>query len=292
MAMDLDLRRLRYFVAVAERLHFRRAAEQLHISQPALSRQIVALERDLGVTLFVRDKRSVVLTTAGGQLLADARPLLARADAARRRAQRAERGSRRLVIGFRAGIVPTEAIRAFAETEPEVAVSVRRLEWDDQEDQIRSGVVDVGYVRAPVDERGLRLVPLLSEPRLAVLPAGHRLSDAGELTEADLAGERHLRYLESPPDGAGGPRLRSVEEKLEHVAAGSGIILLPRSATRYYTRPDVVYVPVSDAEPDQIWLATESGRRSRTINRFIAAAEREAESAVGAQLESPRRAAP
>lgn len=283
MAMDLDLRRLRYFVAVAERLHFRRAAEELHVSQPALSRQIVALERDLGVTLLIRDKRSVALTTAGGQLLADARPLLAAADAARRRAQRAERGSRRLVIGFRAGIVPTEAIRAFAEAEPEVAVSVQRLEWDDQEDQIRSGVVDVGYVRAPVDERGLRLVPLLSEPRLAVLPAGHRLSDAGELTEADLAGERHLRYLESPPDGAG-PRLRSVEEKLEHVAAGSGIILLPRSATRYYSRPDVVYVPVRDAEPDQIWLACESGRRSRIINRFIAAAEREAESAVGAQL--------
>jgi DNA-binding transcriptional LysR family regulator len=285
--MDLDLRRLRYFVAVAERLHFRRAAEELHVTQPALSRQIASLERDLGVTLLTRDKRSVALTAAGRQLLADAHPLLAAADAARRRAQRAERGSRRLVIGFRAGIVPTGAIRAFAETEPEVAVSVRRLEWDDQEDLIRSGLVDVGYVRAPVDERGLRLVALLSEPRLAALPAGHPLAAAAELTEADLAGERRLRYLESPADGSTGPRLRSVEEKLEHVAAGSGIILLPRSATRYYTRPDVVYVPVSDAEPDRIWLATESARRSRTINRFIAAAQGEAQSAVGAELEGP-----
>jgi DNA-binding transcriptional LysR family regulator len=280
--VDLDLRRVRSFVAVAERLHFRRAAEELHITQPALTRQVAALERDLGVTLLQRDKRSVALTPAGRQLLGDARPLLAAADAARRRAQRAERGGRRLVVGFRSGIAPTGAIRAFAAVEPEVAVSVRRLEWDDQEDLIRSGRVDVGFVRSPIDGRGLRLVPLTQEPRLAALPAGHPLAGAAELREAQLADERHLRYLESPADGADGPRLRSVEEKLEHVAAGAGIILLPRSATRYYSRRDVVYVPVVDAEPDQVWLATESVRRSRALTRFIAAAQGEAASAVGA----------
>src|SRR3954447_18147056 len=88
--MDVDLRKIRYFVAVADNLHFRRAAEDLHIAQPALSRSIGALERELGTQLFVRDKRSVILTSAGRQLLDDAVPLLAAADATRRRVRLSE----------------------------------------------------------------------------------------------------------------------------------------------------------------------------------------------------------
>ena len=116
--MDVDLRKIRYFVAVAENLHFRKAADELHITQPALSRSIGALERELGTQLFLRDKRSVVLTPAGRQLLDDARPLLAAAAATRRRAQRAARGTHHLVVGFRAGIVVTPAVRAFAASDP------------------------------------------------------------------------------------------------------------------------------------------------------------------------------
>jgi DNA-binding transcriptional LysR family regulator len=273
--MDLDLRRLRYFVAVAEHLHFRRAAEELHIAQPALSRQVRALERDLGVQLFDRDQRSTALTAAGRQLLEDAGPLLATADATRRRVQRAARGTHRLVVGFRAGITVTAATRAFAALRPEVTVDVLRLEWDDQEELLRSGRVDVAFLRRPIDERGLRLIPLYREDRLAALPLTHRLADRAELSSADLAGEAHLRYLEPVPvPGAGvGPRLRSVEEKLEHVASGHGIIVLPRSATAYYTRTDVVYVPVTDAEPDTVYLACEAGRRSKLIGDFLAAAQ-------------------
>jgi DNA-binding transcriptional LysR family regulator len=270
--MDLDLRKLRYFVAVAERLHFRNAAEDLHIAQPALSRQIAALERELGTTLLLRDRRSVALTRAGRQLLDDARPLLAAADATRRRVQRAGRGTRQLVVGFRAGIVPTPAIRMFAAERPDVTVEVRRLEWDEQEDLILSGRVDVAYVRAPIAERGLRLIPLFSEPRLVALPAEHPLAAAPALKSADLDGEPHLRYRDPAP--ASGAPLRSVEEKLEHVAAGHGVIVLPRSATEYYTRPDIVYVPVEDAEPDQVWLAHEATRRSKLIGAFVEAARR------------------
>ncbi|MGQ4444735.1 LysR family transcriptional regulator, partial [Streptomyces violaceoruber] len=94
--MDLDLRKLRYFVAVADRLHFGRAADALHIAQPALSRQIRALEQDLGASLFTRDSHGVTLTDAGRQLLDDAGPLLASAHAVRRRVSVAERGGRRL----------------------------------------------------------------------------------------------------------------------------------------------------------------------------------------------------
>src|SRR4051812_21846312 len=134
--MDVDLRKIRYFVAVADNLHFRKAAEELHIAQPALSRSIGALERELGTQLFIRDKRSVTLTPAGRQLLDDARPLLAGADATRRRVQRAGRGAHHLVVGFRAGILVTPAVRAFSAERPEVTVEVQRLEWDDQEELI------------------------------------------------------------------------------------------------------------------------------------------------------------
>jgi DNA-binding transcriptional LysR family regulator len=145
--MDLDLRKLRYFVAVADRLHFGRAANELHIAQPALSRQIRALEQDLGALLFTRDRHGVVLTDAGRQLLADAGPLLASADAVRRRVSVAARGSRRLVVGFRTGIPVIPATRAFEGRHPDVIVDVQRMEWDDQAPMLLDGRVDVGYVR-------------------------------------------------------------------------------------------------------------------------------------------------
>jgi DNA-binding transcriptional LysR family regulator len=264
---------VRSFVAVAERLHFRRAAEDLHIAQPALSRQIQSLEGQLGVALLVRDRRAVALTPAGRQLLEDAGPLLAGADAARRRVQRAARGSKSLVVGFRTGIMPTEAVRRFAAAEPGVSVEVQRLEWDDQEEAVLGGRVDVADVRRPIDARGLRLTPLYTERRLVAVPADHPLAGRESVLEAEIAAEHHLRYLE--PVKTGPTRttvLRGVEEKLEYVAAGHGIIVLPLSATRHYTRPDVVYVPVIDAAPDEVLLAAESSRRSRLITAFADAA--------------------
>src|SRR5258708_24735662 len=109
---DVDLRKLRYFVAVAEQLHFGRAAEALHIAQPVLSRQIRALEDELKVQLFVRDKRATELTPAGRQLIADAGPLLASADALRRRGTRAAPGPGSLTIGVMPGPILTAALRA------------------------------------------------------------------------------------------------------------------------------------------------------------------------------------
>jgi DNA-binding transcriptional LysR family regulator len=265
--VDLDLRRLRYFVAVAERLSFRAGAEELRIGQPALSRQIAALEQELGVTLLERDRRGVALTAAGEQLLQDAEPLMRSADEAMRRVHRAHRGSRRLVVGFRSGIVPTPVVRAFGERWPEVTVDVRGLEWDDQERLITAGAVDVGFVRAPVVADGLRLTPLFSEPRLVALPSSHPLAAADELTEAELADQRYLHFLDPAP-GVRGGRLRSFEEKLEHVAAGNGIILLPESATRHFRRPDVVYRPVLDAEPAEVLLAVDASRRSELVRSF------------------------
>jgi DNA-binding transcriptional LysR family regulator len=281
---DVDLRKLRYFVAVAEELHFGRAAEALHIAQPVLSRQIRALEAELKVQLFVRDKRATELTPAGEQLLADAGPLLVAADALRRRAARAARGPGSFTIGFMPGLIVTGAVRALAGRHPQLTVNVLRTNWDDQTEVIHDGRVDVSYVRLPVDQSGLQVQPLLVEPRVAVLPAEHRLADKDTITIADLADEHLLQDPGAVPEWRdiatemrtrrrrSAPVFRTVEEKLEHVAAGHGIVMLPLSTAVFYTRPDIAYSHVSDISPNQVCLAWDATRRSRLIQDFAAIA--------------------
>ncbi|MFG3290752.1 LysR family transcriptional regulator [Streptomyces sp. NPDC048179] len=277
--MDLDLRKLRYFVAVADRLHFGRAADELHIAQPVLSRQIRALEQDLGASLFTRDRHGVALTDAGRQLLADAGPLLASAHAVRRRVTVAARGSRRLMVGFRAGIAVTPAVRLFAERHPDVLVDVQRIEWDDQAAMLLDGRIDVGYVRLPIDEAGLRVTPLYTEPRVAVLPAGHRLAGRERIAQADLAGEPLVWHADAGtqptrrPHPNAGYLVRGVDETLEHVAAGRGISFLARSATVFSSHPEVSYVPVPDLAPEQVCLAAAESRTSPLVDAFLAAAQ-------------------
>jgi DNA-binding transcriptional LysR family regulator len=283
--MDLDLRKLRYFVALAEELNYGRAAEELHIAQPVLSRQIRALEHELKVTLFARDKRGTELTPAGTQLLADARPLLASADAVHRRAVRADRGRDTFTVGFMPGLVVTAAIRALAARHPELAIEVMRTSWDDQAEVIRDGRVDVGYVRLPVDQRGLRVEPLLTEPRVVVLPAEHRLAGKDSVHLSDVADEHLLQHLDVVPewrdvagelrdgDSRATPALRTVEEKLEHVAAGNGIVVLPLSTAIWYPRPDVTHVRLDDIPPNQVHLAWDSTRRTPLIPEFVAIAQ-------------------
>jgi DNA-binding transcriptional LysR family regulator len=281
---DVDLRKLRYFVAVADRLHFGRAAEALHIAQPVLSRQIRALEDELKVQLFVRDKRATELTPAGRQLLADAGPLLASADALRRRVVRAARSPGSFTIGFMPGLIVTEAVRALAGRHPQLTVNVLRTGWDDQTEVIRDGRADVSYIRLPADQSGLQVQALLAEPRVAVLPVGHRLAGKDTISIADLADEHLLQDAGAVPEWRDiatemrtrrrrdAPVFRTVEEKLEHVAAGHGIVLLPLSTAVFYTRPGVAYSHVSDIPPNQVCLAWDATRRGRLIQDFAAIA--------------------
>ncbi|HSZ38576.1 MAG TPA: LysR substrate-binding domain-containing protein [Trebonia sp.] len=281
---DVDLRKLRYFVAVAEQLNFGRAAEALHIAQPVLSRQIKALEDELKTQLFARDKRATELTPAGQQLLADARPLLANADALRRRVTRAARGPDTFSVGFMPGLIVTGAVRALLDRHPRLTVDVLRTNWNDQTEVIHDGRADVSYVRLPVDQRGLCIQPLLTEPRAVVLPAGHRLAGKCAVSIVDLAGEHLLQDPEAVPEWRdiaielrngqrrNPPVCYTVEEKLEHVAAGRGIVLLPLSTTVFYTRPDVSWSLVSDIPPNQVCLAWDATRRSPLIQDFAARA--------------------
>lgn len=280
---DVDLRKLRYFVAVAEQLHFGRAAEALHIAQPVLSRQIGALEDDLRTQLLVRDKRTTELTPAGEQLLADARPLLASADALRRRVTRAAGGPGTFTIAFMPGLIVTAAVRALASRHPQLTVDVLRTTWADQSDVLHDGRADVSYVRLPVSQEGLRIRPLLAEPRVAVLPASHQLAGKEVISISDLAGEHLLQDPDAVPEWRDiatelrsrrrrGPVFHSVEEKLEHVAAGAGIVILPLSAAAFYTRPDIAYVHVSDIPPNQVSLAWDATRSTSLIKEFAAIA--------------------
>jgi len=286
--MDLDLRKVRYFVAVAEQLHFGRAAEQLYIAQPVLSRQIRALEDELKVTLFVRDRRTTALTSAGEQLLADARPLLANADAARRRTIMAARGRDTFTVGFMPGLIVTAEVRALSSRHPELTVEVIRTNWDDQVEVIHDGRVDVSYVRLPIDTRGLATRPLLHEPRIVILPTDHRLADKQQISITDLADEHLLQDPDAVPEWRdiatelrqsgrrqAVPSYRSVEEKLEHVAAGHGVIVLPLSTATFYTRPDVTHVDIDDIAPTFVSLAWDSARHSPIIDEFVAIATSE-----------------
>jgi DNA-binding transcriptional LysR family regulator len=286
--VDVDLRKVRYFVAVARLLHFGRAAEALHIAQPVLSRQIRALENELKAQLFVRDKRTTELTAAGRQLLADATPLLAGADALRRRVGRAARGVDTFTVGFMPGLIVTSAVRALLARHPGLNVAVIRTSFADQTDVLHDGRADVSYVRLPIDRRGLRVRPLTAEPRVVVLPAEHRLAGKDSVEIADLAGEHLLQDPDLVPEWRdiaeevttgrrrAEPAVHSVEEKLERVAAGRGVAVFPLSTATYYTRPDIVHVAVRDIGPSEICLAWDSTRRSPLIAEFAVIAEESA----------------
>jgi DNA-binding transcriptional LysR family regulator len=278
--MDLDLRKLRYFVALADELNYRRAAERLHVAQPVLTRQIRALEHEVHAQLFLRDHTGTQLTAAGQQLLVDARLLLAGAQATRRRVAQAARATTTFTIGFMPGLTVTAAARALATAHPDVAVEVLRTDWTNQVTVLLDGRADIGYVRLPIDMTELSTAFLFTEPHVAVLPAAHPLTSRDTLSIHDLAGEYLLQNPDTIPEWnavkqSGRQRralqrpARSVEEKLEWVAAGRGFSILPQSVATYYQRPDIAWVLLTDVSPNEVRLAWVTARRSRLIDEVI-----------------------
>lgn len=297
---DLDLRKLRYFVAVADERNFGRAADRLHIAQPVLSRQIRALEAELGVILFDRSTRGTELTSAGAELHDEARRLLASGRSFQRRARIRGRGSSTFTIAFMPGIIVTALARELTQRRPGLRVEVLRSGYDDQVEVVHDGRADVSMVRLPIPRRGLRVVPLGSEPRVVVLPAEHPLALSAAVSVRDLALLELLQDPDAVPewrDAAeelrpGGladrrgdlPKPTTVEEKLEYVAAGVGIAIMPESASDFYTRPDVVYRRITDIAPSESALVYEADRRTPVIDDAIEIAERLAADPVAAFL--------
>ncbi|MEU6241850.1 LysR substrate-binding domain-containing protein [Streptomyces sp. NPDC047024] len=291
--MDVHGRDLRYFAAVAEELSFTRAARRLFVSQPALSKQIRMLERQLGTELFRRDRRTVRLTPMGEALLPHARAVLAawtEAEAAVTEARAAERGT--LVIGMSTspgrGLLPALRTRLLA-AHPEARPVLRQVNWADPSAGLADGSSDVAFVWLPsADGERYRCVVVAEEPRLVALPRGHRLAAHEEGVDfADLLDEPFLALpQEAGPlrdywlalDARGGraPRIGAVvgsaEETHEAVANGQGVVLLARGNAPLVVRDEVVAVPVRGVSPARLAVAARRDDERPLVRGYLEAA--------------------
>jgi DNA-binding transcriptional LysR family regulator len=246
-----SLARLSCFIAVAEELHFGRAAERLHMTQPPLSRQIQQLETELGVQLIDRTTRSVTLTPAGVAFLPDARRIVALAESAALTVRRVPAGDLgTVVVGFTAASAHAVLPRLLEQTRntlPDVKLELREMVSSVQIEALMSGEIDLGMARPPLKRPGIVSRPLLHEQLVAALPAGHPLADqVRELTLNDLDGQDFVMYspvqaryfnelLISTFTIAGAtPRfvqfVTQVHTMLVLVRSGIGIALVPASA--------------------------------------------------------------
>jgi DNA-binding transcriptional LysR family regulator len=266
----MELRHLRYFVAVAEELHFRRAAERLHVAQPAVSEQVRKLEQELGVRLFDRTQRSVSLTAAGAALLEEARHVLRHAEVARQAARSAgDRATMRLRIGYLADSLPgnvPRALRQLAISTPAVQVDLETGPALRLLEELRARRLDAVVGALPAPTNGLRVTPLGDQHAVAVLPATHPhgLDDAVALEL--LAPERlvvlprevnpafHNAVIGICRDAGLAPTLVTVSEpRVEHVllsvASGAGMALVPDSVAERCTVPGLRFVALAGVGP-------------------------------------------
>jgi DNA-binding transcriptional LysR family regulator len=268
-------------VAVAEELNFGRAAQRLHIAQPVLSRQIRSLESELGVQLFVRGSRGTQPTAAGKQLLEDARFLLAESKAVQQRLSRVAEPTVTITVGVMPGLLATAAAAAFEAEDPSRRAVVVQVGWPEQVEVVHRGEVDVVYAREPIDHHGLGTAPLLEEPRVVVLPAVDPLAKKRAVRLRDLASKRLLQdpatvpewfAIATPEHRRAGQMAHTVEEKLELVAAQAGFVILPRSTTAFYRRPDVRVLPIRDIGPSQVTLIWDAAIDNPARDAFVSAA--------------------
>jgi DNA-binding transcriptional LysR family regulator len=261
----MELRHLRYFVAVAEEKNFTRAAERLHIAQPPLSRQIQQLEEDLGVVLIEKGSRPLRLTEAGQFFLAHARPLLDQVRDLKSMTQRVGKLERTLSVGFVAstlyGQLP-EIVRRYREGYPEVEVTLHEMTTVEQLQALKEGRIDVGFGRLKSEDPSIRRILLREEPLMAALFPGHRLAArAGGLRLLDLVHEKLLVYPKAPrpsfadqvlrvfseanlaPDHV--TEVRELQIAMGLVAAGQGISIVPESVQGMHPR-NIVYRALDD----------------------------------------------
>jgi DNA-binding transcriptional LysR family regulator len=281
----VETRELRYFVAVAEELHFGRAAQRLGIAQPPLSRAIQQLERRLGVDLLDRAGRMVALTEAGSVLLTEGRAALDAVDAAERRTRRAAlapAGQPGIVLVAKAGaageLLP-RLLDAYAAEPGAVPVDVVLCGIAEQEQWLRDGRADVALLHRPFDSvTGFDTEELCTEGQVVVLPAGHPLTGRPHVRMADIAALPGLPLPRWPgPDGSypdgPGPQVRENSQLYQLVALGRASAVLPESC-RAHLRRDLAAVPVLDAPAVTTVIAWPPHSRSQALAGLVRAATR------------------
>ncbi|MGO9081018.1 MAG: LysR family transcriptional regulator [Streptosporangiaceae bacterium] len=295
---EIELRELRYFVAVAQELNFSRAAQRLGMAQSPLSRAISHLESRLGLRLLERTTRQVTLTTAGVTLLKEAPQVLAAADAAVTRTKRAARTEPRLVVALKPGGDGGLLRDIFAAYQspglPPIEVTI--VSRGGPAALVRSGSADVALLRSPFEPGGLEIEELLTEPRVAALAAGHWLATRSRLRRADLSGEPLPRWSDAgaamtaywngrdpqslaaawpdcaPPPDTAGPLVSDLPQLLETVALNQAVAFLPASTAARHPRTDIAYRPVTDLSPSIVAVAWQQGSRSPAVAAFVRAA--------------------
>jgi DNA-binding transcriptional LysR family regulator len=299
----MELRHLRYFVAVAEELHFRRAAERLYVAQPAVSEQIRKLEEELGVRLFDRTQRSVSLTDAGAALLDEARRVLRQAEIAQMAARNAVgQATKRLRIGHVPDLLPSSVTRAIQTTgagASRVQISLETGGALRLIGELRAERLDAVVVGLPAPTNGLRVTSAGDQHAVVALPAGHSLAHAGSIALERIAPERlivlppdtnpafHQAIVSISRDAGLSPALIEVTEpRVEHallaVAAGAGIALLPASAADRHVAPGVRFVPLERDEPAFVSVVlTRSGTDCLATAGFVREVARAATAADG-----------
>lgn len=293
----MELRHLRYFLAVAEELNFTRAAARLGIGQPPLSQQISALEREVGAALFRRLPRGVALTEAGQALLPEARETLAQAERAMRHATRGARGELgRLRLGFTSSAafnsVMAASVSAFRRAYPGVELTLEETATTKLLDRLASEDLDAVFIRlGHLDPEGVRLRVLVDEPMMIVLSARHRLAASGGLKLDQLSTEPFVLFPRQagpslfdgiiakcrsagfdPVLGQEAPQFTSA---VNLVAAELGVSLVPASMMQVQV-PGVVYLPILGAAPvARLVLATRLHESRAVIRNFVTVVARE-----------------
>lgn len=277
---DLDLRLVRYFTTVASHLHVGRAAAELHVAQPSLSRQISRLEAQVGARLFDRTRQGTRLTEAGEAFLPHAQALVRSAERAAAAARAAARPTR-ITVGYTAGLIVTPAVRNLRRNHPDADVRTLHLTWAEPREALLGRRVDAAITRLPLRTDGLDVTVLYDEPKVLLVPVGHRLAGKDSVTLDDIQDEPIPRFpdpewdaywrIDPRPGGRpapGGPSVETIEDKLEHVAAGQAVAIVPAALHTGGTRPDLTTVPLHGVEPGHVVVATRAADRGRLVAAF------------------------
>jgi DNA-binding transcriptional LysR family regulator len=283
----MELRHLRYLVAVAEELHFGRAAIRLHISQPPLSQQIRQLEEELGVKLFDRTKREVRLTEAGKRIVNEAYQVLSQVDHFVNVASRASEGAiGHLSVAGPGGVneILVHTLQVFADRYPGVHIELQYMNTGLQIEALREGRIQVGFLNLPVSDPSLVLEAVRKEPMWVALPKGHRLARMSRVPLTALSDERFILFARRSSPGLhdlitgvcrnAGFSLNVVHEvdniiaSLTLVTAGLGIAFCSPSMQKLW--PEIVFRPIRETVPPlEYAVAYRNGAHSPVLNAFL-----------------------